>query len=460
MKVRNQILSILMNGILIGTLEKTKQSGLIFTYDKEWLNTPGARPVSLSLPLISQPFEGDVVYNFFDNLLPDNQQIRARIQAKFKVKTDKPFDLLASIGRDCVGAIQIIEGERPDFKKEINFEPLNEKQIASILRNYQVNPLGMADIDKDFRISIAGAQEKTAFLYYKNNWCRPLKDTPTTHIFKLPIGYIPQQQIDLSDSCENEWLCSQIASGFGLPVASCEILYYEDIKVLSVERFDRKLSSDGAWLMRLPQEDMCQALGVSSNLKYQSDGGPGVKDIMALLLSSSQPARDRDIFYRSQVLFWLLAGIDGHAKNFSIFIEPEGKYRLAPLYDIMSAYPLIERKQLEAKKIKMAMALKGKNTHYHWYNMQRRYFLETAKAIHYSEETAEVILDEMLEQTDAVIEKVAAKLPTAFPSNISDPIFKGLSATSKKLRKQGCLFGLQQGSVVIKGDIISPIDED
>lgn len=292
----------------------------------------------------------------------------------------------------------------------------------------------MTDNDEEFRISIAGAQEKTAFLYYNNHWCRPLKETPTTHIFKLPIGYIPHQQIDLRDSCENEWLCSQIAAGFGLPVANCEILTFEEIKVLSVQRFDRKLSSDGRWLMRLPQEDLCQALGVSSNLKYQSDGGPGIKDIMNLLLGSSQSAQDRELFYRSQILFWLLAGIDGHAKNFSIFIEPEGKYRLTPLYDIISAYPLIAQKQLQAKKIKMAMALKGQNTHYHWQDMQGRYFLETAKTIHYSVETAQVLLAEMLGQIDLVIDKVAAKLPVGFPSNISQPIFDGIKSTKKKLQ--------------------------
>ena len=105
---------------------------------------------------------------------------------------------------------------------------------------------------------------------------------------------------------------------------------------------------------------------------------------MRLLLGSADPTLDRDQFYRSQVLFWLLAAIDGHAKNFSIFIEPEGKYRLTPLYDIMSAYPLIAKKQLQPQKIKMAMALKGKNTHYHWHTMQRRYFLETAKSVNYS----------------------------------------------------------------------------
>ncbi len=385
---------------------------------------------------MSQPFSGDTVYNFFDNLLPDNPQIRARIQAKFQVPTDQPFDLLASIGRDCVGAIQLIEGTPPAIiKKEINYEPLNEHQIASMLRNYQYNPLGMANKEDEFRISIAGAQEKTAFLYYNNHWCRPLKDTPTTHIFKLPIGYIPQQHIDLTDSCENEWLCSQITASFGLPVASCDILFFEEIKVLSIERFDRKLSAKNDWIMRLPQEDMCQALGVSSNLKYQSDGGPGIKPIMELLLGSSQPTLDRELFFRAQILFWLLAGIDGHAKNFSIFIEPEGRYRLTPLYDIMSAFPLIKRKRLEVKKIKMAMALKGKNTHYHWANMLPRYFLETAKTINYSVTLAETLLEDMLKQTDTVIETVQAKLPQGFPNAISQPIFEGLRLASEKLAR-------------------------
>lgn len=435
MKSHMRVLSVLMNGILVGKLEKSTQGGLSFKYDRTWLNTPGARPISLSLPLVERPFTGNIVYNFFDNLLPDNPQIRARIQAKFKIATNQPFDLLASIGRDCVGAVQLVYGENTAFKKGVKFEPLDEKQIASILRGYQSNPLGMTDANEEFRISIAGAQEKTAFLYHDGEWCRPLGETPTSHIFKLPIGYIQHQQIDLSDSCENEWLCAQIANAFGLPVATCEILYFENVKVLAVERFDRKMASDNKWLMRLPQEDMCQALGISPNLKYQSDGGPGIDDIMRLLLGSATPIADRDMFYRSQVLFWLLAAIDGHAKNFSVFIEPEGKYRITPLYDIMSAYPLMAKKQLEAKKIKMAMALQGKNSHYHWHNIQRRHFLEMAKAVNYSMERAETILDEMLHKVDTVIDHVSKKLPKNTPSSIYEPIFDGMRMMQGKLIK-------------------------
>jgi serine/threonine-protein kinase HipA len=435
MKTKNRALNVLMNGILIGYLIKTTKEGLTFSYAQTWLNTIGARPISLSLPLVEQAFVGDVVYNFFDNLLPDNQQIRARIQTKFHVATNQPFDLLASIGKECVGAIQMIDGKIPTFKKEIKFDTLDEKKIASILRGYKDNPLGMTDAAEEFRISIAGAQEKSAFLFHKNKWCRPLGETPTSHIFKLPIGYIQHQQMDLSDSCENELLCSKIAEAFGIPVAKCEILHFDDVKVLAVERFDRKISSDNTWLMRLPQEDMCQALGISPNLKYQSDGGPGIKEIMQLLLGSTNPIANRDMFYRSQVLFWLLAAIDGHAKNFSVFIESEGKYRLTPLYDIMSAYPLVAKNQLQAHKIKMAMALQGKNTHYQWHNIQRRHFLETAKAVNYSPERADTILGEMLQQIDSVIEQVSESLPKKFPSNISQPIFAGMRAMKQKLGK-------------------------
>ncbi len=429
------ILHILMNGMLVGQLEKNANGSMTFTYEKSWINTPGARPISLSLPLVDKAFTGNVVYNFFDNLLPDNSQIRARIQAKFQIPTNQPYDLLASIGRDCVGAIQLVEGEIPPFDKDIKFERLTDKEIATIMQGYQQYPLGMTDPSSDFRISLAGAQEKSAFLYHQDKWCRPLRETPTTHIFKLPIGFLEHQQIDLSDSCENEWLCSEIAAAFGLPVAKCEILLFDNVKVLAVQRFDRKLSADGTWLMRLPQEDICQTLGVSPNLKYQADGGPGIRDIMRLLLGSEKPTENRDTFFRSQILFWLLAAIDGHAKNFSVFIDAEGKFNLTPLYDIISAYPLIAKNYLAVQKIKMAMALEGKNTHYHWHHLQRRYFLETANQVNYPVETAESILDDMLQKVDSVIATVSTKLPASFPRHISQPIFDGIKSAALKLTK-------------------------
>lgn len=422
-------LNVFMNGFLVGYLHKLKTGGLSFVYSGMWLERVAARPISLSLPLQTQAYLGDKVYNFFDNLLPDNDHIRRRIQALFNIKTNQPFDLLANIGHDCVGAIQLCSSdeaaEAADVKR-IQAQPLTEQQIATLLKSYQQAPLGMGMADQDFRISIAGAQEKTALLLHEQHWCKPLGTTPTSHIFKLPIGFIQHQQIDLRDSCENEWLCCKIIEAFGLQVASTEICHFEDVKVLVVKRFDRRMSNDGAWLMRLPQEDMCQALGYSPALKYEADGGPKIKDIMTLLLGSELAALDRQQFYRCQILFWLLAALDGHAKNFSIFIQPQGRFHLTPIYDVISAYPLLASGQLQKQKIKMAMALKSKNNHYKWYNIQRHHFIETANAINFSQTTAEHILNEVLEQVDGVIKQVSSQLNHTFPSTIAEPIFTGM----------------------------------
>lgn len=433
--VSGNILHVYMNDLLVGVLEKRRNGILSFTYAQTWLQMSGTRPLSLSLPLVKSTYTGQVVYDFFDNLLPDNPFIRARIRSRFQLKHDEPFELLRYIGQDCVGAIQLQEPHAARLvSKTMQFHALKPKNIADLLLNIQTHPLGMSAEEDAFRISIAGAQEKTALLYWKNQWMLPLGTTPTTHIFKLPIGYIQHQHLDLSDSCENEWLCAKIIAAFGLPIANCEIHEFEQVKSLVVERFDRKLSRDKTKVLRLPQEDMCQALGVAPHLKYQADGGPGIKDIMDLLLGSATPMKDRDIFFTAQIIFVLLAAIDGHAKNFSIAMGTHNQFRLTPLYDVISAYPLIANKQLQAKKIKMAMALKGKNNHYLWYSIQRRHFLDTAKISHYPVARAEQKLNEVLDKVDDVIERVATKLPKKFPAKISQPIFAGMKQTKMRLQ--------------------------
>jgi serine/threonine-protein kinase HipA len=421
-----QTLGVWMNGLCVGALTKDVAGALAFGYAPGWLTTPGARPVSLSMPLRHQPYRGEVVYNFFDNLLPDNQQIRNRIQARFKAPSSHPFDLLAAIGMDCAGAIQIVpENKPPRDVRRIAGEPLTDARIAGLLGNYRNAPLGMAVEDgEEFRISIAGAQEKTALLWHDGVWQRPLGTTPTTHIFKLPIGRIEYSGMDLNDSCENEWLCLKIAQAFDLPVCAAEVHCFEGEKALVVERFDRRLGE--GWIMRLPQEDMCQALGYSPNLKYESDGGPGVGEIMRFLLQSREAGPNRERFYGSLILFWLIAAIDGHAKNFSVFIEAGGRFRLTPLYDIMSAHPLMAQKQLYPGKIKMAMALLGKNRHYHWHTIQPRHFISTAEHVGFHAEIARRLLNDMLDRVDTAIDKVKNELPPGFPDAIATPIFAGM----------------------------------
>ncbi|VDR27347.1 Serine/threonine-protein kinase HipA [Raoultella terrigena] len=176
-----------------------------------------------------------------------------------------------------------------------------------------------------------------------DRWCIPTATTPTTHIIKLPIGEIrqPDAVLDLSESVDNEYLCLALAQALGFAVPEAEIITTRSIRALAVERFDRRWAQENTRLLRLPQEDLCQAFGIPSSMKYESDGGPGIASIMAFLLGSSEALKDRDDFMKFIVFQWLIGATDGHAKNFSIFLQPGGSYRLTPFYDIISAFPLL-----------------------------------------------------------------------------------------------------------------------
>jgi serine/threonine-protein kinase HipA len=289
----------------------------------------------------------------------------------------------------------------------------------------------MDNDDDDFRISIAGAQEKTALLKMGQQWTKPIGSTPTSHIMKLPMGKLPQVGIDLSDSCENEFICLELARAFGFNVANSEVLYFGEQKVLSVERFDRRYASDGSWLMRLPQEDFCQAMGISSSQKYQSDGGLGIIDCLNLLNASSN-RKDRATFFKTQIFFWLVAAIDGHGKNFSVFLEPDNTYRMTPLYDILSAFPVMTKKALQPQKIKMAMALKGKNTHWKWKEIQPRHFVSTAEFVKYPSNKAASHYEYFVDNVENAIAQVEGKIPNTFPPYVAEAIFSGLRKQAAK----------------------------
>jgi len=426
-------LYVYMNGYEVGTYTQHRSGAQEFQYNGNWMEEPKAIPLSLSMPLTEKVHKGEVVYNFFDNLLPDSLDIRNRIQAEFGTTTNQAFDLLSQIGADCIGAIQLLPVSVTVDVKNISATPLDEKHIANILRAYNQHPLGMTR-NEDFRISLAGAQEKAAFLWHQKRWQRPNGATPTTHIFKLPIGRIEHAGIDLSDSVENEWLCLEIIKKFGLPVPHASIETFEDIKVLVVERFDRKLADDKKWIVRQPQEDMCQAMGMASSRRYENDNGPSISAIMSLLHSAIDPDHDRMQFMKTVFLFWVLGAIDGHAKNFSLLLKPRGRFSLAPVYDVLSAYPLAESRQLDLKKIKMAMALHGNNTHYHWYDIAARHWISESQKANFSRLAMIEIMDEVRDCVDGVIDTVSSELPKDFPDHTASPIFNGIKKIKRKLQ--------------------------
>jgi serine/threonine-protein kinase HipA len=434
----SSMLSIWMNGLRVGTW--TQVRGVhVLQYDPAWAGSPAGRALSLSLPFTpgNAPQRGDIVANFFDNLLPDSDTIRSRIRSRFGTASTEAFDLLTAIGRDCVGAVQLLpEGEEPVGFDRIEAEPLTdagvERAIAASLSDARVSGQQEAD---DFRISLAGAQEKTALLFHRGKWCRPLGATPTTHILKLPLGLVGHLQMDMQDSVENEWLCARLMQAFGLGTASCEIVEFGARKVLAVERFDRARQTAG-WIARLPQEDFCQALGLPSTKKYESDGGPGIRDILRVLDGSVRAAEDKRAFVKAQIVFWMLAAVDGHAKNFSLFHDRGGTYRLTPFYDVLSAWPIIGRGagKLDWRKVKLAMAVRSKNPHWKLSDIKGRHWIETGKRCGIAD--MEAIMTDIVSRTPAVIEHVQAAIPKNFPGPIADTILDGVRASSERLRTE------------------------
>lgn len=430
-------LAVWVNGQRAGKWRIPARGEEEFQYDSEWMQSAEGRPLSLSIPfsLDNGPIKGRVITNYFDNLLPDSDPIRQRIQSQFGTDSRNAFDLLAAIGRDCVGAVQLLPiSEQPGDIRTINAKPLNEAQIEARLRQ-TVSSVRLRELAEDgLRISIAGAQEKSAFLYHKRKWCEPLGSTPTSHIFKLPLGLVGGRNADMRSSVENEWLCSRIVAEFGIPIASCEIGQFGSQKALIVERFDRVLHASGKYWLRLVQEDFCQALGVPSTRKYEADGGPGVPDLARILRGSADREQDLQVLLKSQIVFWMLAAGDGHAKNFSIRILNQGRYQLTPLYDVISYWPIVGKgsDKIARQDLRMAMAVRGKNKHYRMGEILRMHFNETAALIGIGE-NAEPLIEDILKRTPDVVASVQRELPDGFPSNVLDKILSGMTNSAKKL---------------------------
>jgi serine/threonine-protein kinase HipA len=311
----------------------------------------------------------------------------------------------------------------------MEYRPVTDEEIAARLAALGTNPLGLYAEEDDFRISIAGVQEKTAFLRIDNQWQLPLGPTPTSHIFKPAMKEGPNGA-DFSDTTWNEWLCLVLCRALGLETANADVLFFDGKPVIVVERFDRTWQ-EGV-LYRLPQEDICQALGVPPLRKYQSDGGPGIVDVMEFLNGAVAPHEDRLTFMKAQVVFWLLAAIDGHAKNFSIFLTPGG-YRLTPLYDVMSAAPY---REFPVQKVKLAMAL-GDKRYYRLNQIQLRHFYQTGqKAGLHEQHMGSIFSDLTSRMEDALAEAAALAAEADMPDSTAGPILTGVRQRAGMIRME------------------------
>lgn len=414
-------LDVYLNGRLVGQLRKGSSGAIDFQYDPAWLNWANALPVSLSLPLQESRYIGEPVIAVFDNLLPEHPEIRRRLAERTQAGGTDAYSLLATIGRDCVGALQFLpEGADPAQTGPITSRPASNEAIQRRLEELSRVPLGIHP-EEGFRISLAGMQEKTALLHYQGQWHFPTGNTATTHIIKPAMGR--RGGIDLSQSVENEYLCLRFLSKLDLPTAVPEIIEFGNQRVLVVERFDRRWTQDGR-LLRLPQEDGCQALSILPGHKYESHGGPGISQLLRLFRGSDDPASDQKTFLKSCITFWLLGATDGHAKNFSLFLLPGGRYRMTPLYDVMSVQPLVDTHQLNRNEFKLAMSV-GNSRRYAIHRIQRRHFFETAEASGIGPSVVTGILDELQQVSEAAITSTLNALPENFPESLATAIFNG-----------------------------------
>jgi serine/threonine-protein kinase HipA len=441
-------LNVWMNGELVGEWALLRTGTSVFRYAREWLDSRYVRALSLSLPITAdREIRGAVVESYFDNLLPDSADIRRRMRVRYKTSSISPFDLLLAAGRDCVGAVQILPtNDTPEGWNRIEATKLNEGDIERQLTNITaLTPLARED-DADFRISIAGAQEKTALLRMAGKWFLPRGATPTTHILKLPLGIIAGFRGDFSDSVENEWLCAQILRELGLPVADATIESFGQVKALVVERFDRRwigvdaqaaqkarfTPTKGTWIARLPQEDFCQATGIPPSNKYESDGGPSMDDVLGVLSGSENAADDKATFALAQLAFWLLAATDGHAKNFSLHHASGGSFRMTPLYDVLSVWPIVGSRanQWPLQRVKLAMALRGRKRHYKLAEIQTRHWQELATFV--GSPKLWERMRTLVESLDDALQRVETSLPQAFPARLFASIANGMRSQARR----------------------------
>lgn len=387
-------LFVLLNGRSVGRISQDRHGRLALIYSEEWRRYQGAYPLSLSMPLTAFRHAHDRIEPFLWGLLPDNERVLERWGQRFQVSPRNAFGLISEVGEDCACAFQFVRPERLDALIEPGdpeVDWLSEDQVERRLGELRADHAAGRRLDDAGQFSLAGAQPKTAFYFEAGRWGIPSGRVPTTHILKPPTG-------EFDGFAENEHICLTLARRVGLPATRSEVRRFGSEVAIVVERYDRartaalaaaSAAKAAAWaadpdaakaarnaaaeaaraatlselaetqpVLRLHQEDLCQALGVHPVSKYQNQGGPSPEQIVKILeSSSSRPADDVATFVNALAFNWVIGGTDAHAKNYALLHGGGGRVRLAPLYDIVSALPY---RDLDFERLKLAMKIGGK----------------------------------------------------------------------------------------------------
>jgi serine/threonine-protein kinase HipA len=406
----------LLDGKEVGRVHNDARGRLTFVYDGDWREARGAYPISLSMPLAAEEHGPSAVQAFLWGLLPDNERVLDRWAKKFQVSARNVFALISHVGEDCAGAIQFVTPDRLEVLRsgaDDKVEWLDEAAIAKRLQALREDHAAWRLPRDTGQFSLAGAQPKTALLLQKGRWGIPSGRIPTTHILKPPTGHF-------DGHAENEHICLNLARNLGLPVAETKVMRFEKEIAIVVERYDRQFSGND--IIRVHQEDMCQARGTMPTKKYQSEGGPTPANIVELLRTySSDSVDDLDTFVDALGFNWLIAGTDAHAKNYSLLLATGPTVRLAPLYDIASILPYDD---VDLQKMKLAMKIGGEYKlsligAHEWQKFARETRFNVDKVIAGLNSLAEQLPDNVTEVCaaaqaegldNAIIERLAAQL--------------------------------------------------
>jgi serine/threonine-protein kinase HipA len=344
-------LVVILGDVIAGSVTRLPGGKLRFDYAETYMSLPTPTPLSVSMPVQIPSHPDRVITPWLWGLLPDNDAVLLRWARQFQVSASSPFALLATpIGRDCAGSVRFATADDVDLVlgRAGNITWLTDDEVEGRLRELRHDSTAWLGPGFTGQFSLAGVQSKTALLRRNGRWGVPTGATPTTHILKPAMT-------GLADHDLNEHLCLDAARRAGLLAVRTKVARFGDESAVVVERYDRRFA--GRDIVRVHQEDVCQALSISPSGKYQHDGGPGPREIVALLRRLMPSGAAYAVTWRfadALIWNWLIAGTDAHAKNYSILLAGDD-IRVAPLYDMSSALPY----GVHEKKLRMAMKIGG-----------------------------------------------------------------------------------------------------
>jgi serine/threonine-protein kinase HipA len=398
-------LEIWLYGHRVAVVEKRRNNRLRLSYTEYALDTyEGGTPLlSLAFPLTRDRYPNGATRAFLDGLLPEGEPRRV-IAEDLDLPASDVFGLLAALGKDCAGALVIQpEGDPPPPRPTtLTAQRLTADDLGELVANLRRAPLG---IDRNVRLSLAGIQEKLLLTRMPDDiWGRPVEGTPSTHILKPEIE-------PFQNTVENEVFCMTVAKNLGLNVAAVETIRVDERPVLVVERYDRVIDPDGT-VHRIHQEDLCQALGLPPDRKYEQDAGPSLARIARVLQDFAEPSAPETLL-RALTLNAALGNCDAHGKNFSLLHTRPGVLRLAPLYDLLSTrlYPLDDKLAMYVDSVQKADRVTTErivNEAMRW-GMARR--------------SAEEIVADSLERLPAAISQATAEID-ALPPGLPELVAK------------------------------------